>query len=242
MTVSIARPRFAPFLRLGFLCQDETLEQVEPGFILFARNVKGKVDTHEELSLHAVDLAQVDSRDFGPRLVGVRVAVKRLEDGKKQKGRDILVQKLVCHHQGSHRDAKLTPGETGGETVALLETPNVVQGKHDDGLADLGRLKQLLHKLHKCRRRIELQGGRGRRRLGRIGGRGHVGPRACSGGGSGGKPQVTDHLAGLFCDEAGGPLEGGIEPVDDTGRVARRQWLLRDDVAVRGGLAYGAGR
>ena len=32
----------------------------------------------------------------------------------------------------------------------FLEAPDVVKGKYDHGLGDLGRLEELLHKLHEC--------------------------------------------------------------------------------------------
>ena len=131
---------------------------------------------------------------------------------------DALVQELVCHHQGRHCYAKLASWETSGEAIAFLETPNVVQRKDDDRLADLCGLEQFLHEVDKRGRGVELQGRGSAGGLGRVGGRGHVRSMAGRRWG-GGEPEVADHLAGLFCDEAGWTFEGGIEPVDEMGRV-----------------------
>ena len=75
--------------------------------------------------------------------------------GRRQRG--VLVQKLVCHHQGGDCYPELTSREAGSKAVAFLEVPNIMQGKDDDRLADLGCLEQLLHELDECCGGIELQ-------------------------------------------------------------------------------------
>lgn len=117
-----------------------------------------------------------------------------------------------------------------------------MQGENDDGLADLSGLEKLLHKVNKGRGgcKLEDRGGRGD-----IGGVGRAGYRMGSrtvGGNGGSEPEITNHLAGLFCDEAGGTFERGIKPVDEMGRVIGDEGLgqLVDTgdgvVAVGGGL------
>jgi hypothetical protein len=67
----------AESLTIAFLRQDESLEEVEPRFVSGLVDVEVEVDAQKKLAFHVVDLGKVNPRDFGPSLVGVRVAKER---------------------------------------------------------------------------------------------------------------------------------------------------------------------
>lgn len=102
-----------------------------------------------------------------------------------------------------------------------------MQREDDDGLADLCRFEQLVHELDKGRRRSELEWRCGGGYLWGVGGTRYlVGRRDVGGRRGGGEPEIADHFAGLFRDEAGGAFEGGVEPVDEVRGVIWYEWLV----------------
>lgn len=101
-----------------------------------------------------------------------------------------------------------------------------MQREDDDGLADLCRFEQFVHELDKGHGRSELQWRGGGGYLWRVRGTRYlVGSRDVGGRRGGGEPEIADHFAGLFCDEAGGAFEGGVEPVDEVRGVIWYEWL-----------------
>lgn len=60
---------------------------------------------------------------------------------RRKKDENVLVHKLVGHHQGGDRNSKLAPGQAARQAISFLEPVNVVEGEDYDRLRDLGSLE-----------------------------------------------------------------------------------------------------
>jgi hypothetical protein len=77
---------------------------------------------------------------------------------RRKKDENVLVHKLVGHHQGGDRNSKLAPGQAARQAIPFLEPVNVVEGEDYDRLRDLGGLEDFLHELSEVRGNGELEG------------------------------------------------------------------------------------
>ena len=81
----------------------------------------------------------------------------------------VLVYKFVCHHESRNGDPKLAARIGYSYAITFFEAINIVERQHNDGLADLGRFEELLHKMYEDGRDRELEPGGLGITMGKIG-------------------------------------------------------------------------